>query len=400
MKEFGGFWGAALKNRAGNVGTPVSALLPHVDELWVTGVQGTTGLPVDATLLQRINFPGRLALVAIGKNTHEWPSRDTLNDLVKAAVWQARQKQRITETNIGPDILEQAVAGILKEGRAPRDWFLDHEIRGELAEAISEVAKRNGRPEVVSGGTLTDLIAWRAARLPELKARGITEAQLETALTLLSNKGNPLTGVFAGELGRNLPLVLEEAAKELALPVTGEEAMTAVELLLTGEFFHDAASSIEVTLRTVPQLFLSVPQDVVSLPWRIFGLVKAISDGLIQLPFELPNFVVDLVTSGAPKSPELLTQTLQWLYSNGTFRNAGDLVWELTAPDNESLRLALVIYARAHGVPVTPELLEAARGLFKTEAPDLGPAITEGVKFLTEHYGNRVPEVLKPFLMN
>jgi len=400
MPALSAFWGAALKNKAENIGKPVSELLPLVDELWRSKVEGIAGLPVASELLQKLNFPGRIALLAVGESQRGWPSSNILNDMVEAAVFQALQKQRITETNIQADVLKQAITGILTEGKSPRDWFEAWGVRGEIAEAISEVAKRSGRPDLVSGGTLTDLIAWRTARIPVLKSRGITEAQLETAFTLLTNKENPLSGVFAGDLGQNLPLVLEEAAKELGLPITEEEALTAVELLVTGEFFRDAASSIEVTLRTVPQLLLSVPQDVVSLPWRIFGLANAIVTGLIQLPGEVPNFIVDLAKSGAPKSPALLTQTLQWLYSNGTFRSAGNLVWELTAPDNESLRLALIVFARAHGVPVTPELLDGARELFRTDAPDLGPAIQEGVKFLKERYGERVPEVFKPFLTN
>jgi hypothetical protein len=400
MPALNAFWGTALKNKAGNIGKPVSELLPLLDELWKSNVQGVAGLPGASELLQKFNFPGRIALLTIGQSPRAWPTSNTLNDLIEAAVVQALQKQRIMETNIQSDILTRAITGIFAEGRSPRDWFEEWGVRGELAETIGEVAKRHGFPDLVSGGTFTDLIVWRTARLPALKSRGIPEAQLATAFTLLTNHGNPLTGLFAGDLGQNLPLVLEEAAKELALPLTEEEARTAVELLLTGEFFRDAAASIQATLQAVPQLLLSAPQDVVSLPWRIFGLANAIVTGLIKLPGEAPHFVLDLVKSGAPKSPALLTQTLQWLYSNGTFRSASDLVWELTAPDNESLRLALIVFARAHGVPVTPELLDGARMLFRTDTPELGPVIQEGVNFLKERFGDRVLESFKPFLMN
>jgi len=47
---------------------------------------------------------------------------------------------------------------------------------------------------------------------------------------------------------------------------------------------------------------------------------------------------------------------------------------------------------------MTPQLLDAARGLFNEQVPDLGSSITDGVKFLTQRYGYRVPEVLKHFL--
>jgi hypothetical protein len=398
MQAFSGFWGGALKNKAGNIGKSVGELVPLVDELWRNGVQGIEGLSVAGDLLQKINFPGRLALLAVGKRKKGQLTNDTVSALIEPIALQAYQKSRIKQAGITRDALKGLAEAILNKGETAREY--DWEIRGEVAEAISEVAKRHGLSDVVSGGTLTDLIAWRAARIPALKERGITEVHIENALTLLANKENPLTGAVAGNLGQNLPLALEEVAKEIGVPITGEDALTAVELLLTGEFFRDAASSIEVTLRRVPQVLISVPSDAVRLPWRIFGLAKAIVDGLIQIPGEAPQFIKDLVTDGSPKSPALLTETLQWLYSNGSFRNAADLVWELTAPDNESLRFALLFFASMHGVRVTPELLDGAREIFRTDTPSLGPAIKEGMTFLTDRYGKRVPEILKPFLTN
>jgi hypothetical protein len=169
MPALSAFWGTALKNKAGNIGRPVSELIPLVDELWKSKVQGVVGLPVAGEFLQNLNFPGRIALLAVGKSKRGWPSRNTLNDLVEAAVLQALQKQRITEANIQADILKQAITGILTEGKSPQDRFGEWGVRGEIAEAISEVAKRNGLPDLVSGGTLADLIAWRCARIPALK---------------------------------------------------------------------------------------------------------------------------------------------------------------------------------------------------------------------------------------
>jgi hypothetical protein len=106
-----------------------------------------------------------------------------------------------------------------------------------------------------------------------------------------------------------------------------------------------------VVLRTVPKLLLEAPQDVITLPGRVFGLVKALSEGMLDVPTDLQALLTAIVTSETPKSPVLLQKALDALYDFGTFRSAADLVWELTAPDNQSLRLALLLFARANGVP-------------------------------------------------
>lgn len=148
-----------MKNKAGNIGRPVGELLPLVDELWRKGVQEITGLPVANELLQNINFPGRMVLLAIGTSPGGWLSNDTVAALVEAITRQVYEKSGIKEAGISADKLKEIVEGILNAGKTPRDWFLGWEIRGELAKRISEEAKQNGLPDLVSGGTLTDLLA-------------------------------------------------------------------------------------------------------------------------------------------------------------------------------------------------------------------------------------------------
>lgn len=398
MKGFTGFWEVAIQKKDGPV-TSIAQLVPQVDELWKKGVKGLAGLSVPTEVLEKIHFPGQLALLALGKRDSTPFSTVSLEGFVEAVVRQAHQRPRMTETNVTRDILTKAVEGIVQHGTSPQHWFLDRGVRGELAETISEVATRTGFPALVNGELLGDLVIAKGVRLPEFQAAGITDRHIQAALTLLGGKGNPLSGLSAGNLGDNLPLVVEHVAKELAFPVTREEAITAGELLVTGEFFHDATSSLQVTLRTVPKLLLEAPRDVITLPGRVFGLVKALSEGMLAGPTDLQAILKAIVTSETPKSPALLQKALDALYDFGTFRNAANLVWELTAPDNQSLRLALLLFARANGVPVTPEHLEAARALFKTDSPDLGPTIVSGVKFLEERYGGQIGGVLKHLLI-
>jgi len=56
--------------------------------------------------------------------------------------------------------------------------------------------------------------------------------------------------------------------------------------------------------------------------------------------------------------------------------------------DNETARLAILIYARVHGIPLTPEGLDALHdGPLASRDPDLGPVLAAGVRVLTTRRG-------------
>ncbi|NOT57900.1 MAG: hypothetical protein HOP18_25130 [Deltaproteobacteria bacterium] len=392
------FWRDALTNRAKNIGRPAKDLLPQIDDGWRQALQGLPALPLERPLLEQFNFPGRLALLATGTIASGAPAGFVTPELLQHLVQRAWDDPQIAAKVFSKEYLGKALEGILKRGEAPREWFLDREIRGELANAISSLTRERKIPLALTGDLLVDLLARKVARNPNLAELRISEDHVEDVLRLLAGKGNPFSGALPDHLGRLLPLVLEEAGGEFGIPVTPEDANAAVRLLLTGEFFQDAKYSVEVTLRTVPKLLVNAPKDVVKLPGRIFTLVKAMTVGVIHFPLEFPSFVRELAQSGNPPSSALLSQTLDWLYDTGTFRTAADLVWQLTAPDNESLRLALLAFARVNGAPVTAAHLDAVREIFHTDAPNLQPAITEGVKFLRTRFADRLPDMLTSFV--
>ncbi|MBI3799299.1 MAG: hypothetical protein HY268_20330 [Deltaproteobacteria bacterium] len=390
MNGFDRFWRLALERKSRGEGQSADKLLPQVDALW----PGSVTIPGLSEDLRHFNFPGKLALLATGKLENPQPR---LDDFIKRAAQLAMGKQGIIETNIQLEAVTGALEGILRQGGLSEMFFAAPEVRKELAEAVNEVAKGGGFSEQLSGELLLDLLAWKAA--PALgKGRSADEVEpVKAAFKEVFAGSGPVEGMFAGEAGTTLlGKGLAAAVKELGLSVDEEEALTAVRLLSTGEFLNDAANSIATTLKTVPEVILNVPGDVISLPWRLFGLAKGIVDGLIQLPGELPEDLRKLAALQAPNSPALLTNTLDWLYTNGTFRSAAHLVWELTAPDNESLRLALILFARSRGVPVTEKELDAVRKLFDTDNPTLQPVLEAGITFLKERYAGRLEAVLQP----
>ena len=99
--------------------------------------------------------------------------------------------------------------------------------------------------------------------------------------------------------------------------------------------------------------------------------------------------VGDLRDGQLDHAPALMTHTLRWLYGAASVKSVADMMATLLAPENESFRLALVLYARANGIPLEPEHLDALRtSVFDTEAPDLGPLLVVGVTELRERYGD------------
>src|SRR5262249_6961956 len=142
-----------------------------------------------------------LALLATGKLANPHPRVD---DFIRSAAQLAMGRRRIIEANIRLDAVTQALDGILKEGGPSETFFAAPEIRKELAEAVSEVAKGGGFSEQLSGELLLDLLAWQAA--PTLGVDRSAEAiqPLKDALKDLGAGRQPADGLFAGEAGRAL----------------------------------------------------------------------------------------------------------------------------------------------------------------------------------------------------
>ncbi|MGH7348980.1 MAG: hypothetical protein ACREI6_03110, partial [Candidatus Rokuibacteriota bacterium] len=83
------------------------------------------------------------------------------------------------------------------------------------------------------------------------------------------------------------------------------------------------------------------------------------------------------------------TNTLRWLYGQATAAAVAEAVRRIIARDNETARLAILIYARAHGIPLTSEGLDALHdGPLDSGDPDLGPALAAGVQALTAQRGS------------
>jgi hypothetical protein len=172
------------------------------------------------------------------------------------------------------------------------------------------------------------------------------------------------------------------------LPVTPEEAAQVLELLRSGEFFSDAAGTTSAVIQLTRELPRALVRDVPRTPGRLDELGEALVRDGIDAFGHVSQVAADLLDGHLDRPPSPLTNTLRWLYGNAAATAVAETVRKIIGRDNETARLAILIYARAHGIPLTPEGLDALRdGPLDSHDPDLGPALAAGVEALTARHG-------------
>ena len=172
------------------------------------------------------------------------------------------------------------------------------------------------------------------------------------------------------------------------LPVTPEEAAKVLELLRSGEFFSDAAGTTSAVVQLTQELPQALVRDIPRTPSRLGELGEALARDGADAFGHVSQLAADLLDGHLDRPPSPLTNTLRWLYGNAAAAAVAETVRRIIARDNETARLAILIYARAHGIPLTPEGLDALHdGPFNPQDPDLGPALAAGVKTLTAQRG-------------
>ena len=172
------------------------------------------------------------------------------------------------------------------------------------------------------------------------------------------------------------------------LPVTPEEAAQVLRLLRSGEFFNDAAGTTSAVIQLTRELPRALVRDVPRTPDRLDELGDALVRDGADAFGHISEVAADLLDGHLDRPPSPLTNTLRWLYGHAAATAVAETVRRIIARDNETARLAILIYARAHGIPLTPEALDALHdGPLNPQDPDLGPALAAGVQALTAQRG-------------
>lgn len=184
--------------------------------------------------------------------------------------------------------------------------------------------------------------------------------------------------------------ILEKAVDGLAAKagtsVTPELARDVARLLTTGEFFRDVGDATAAVVFEVRGLPLALRRDMRS-PQRVGRVVIAMLQDVGLGVFDVPRIFKDLSHDGKLDDPPvILGRTLRVLYSFATIGSTAETIQELIKPENESVRLAIVIYARANGFPIEDRDLDTVREtLFDPDHPDLGPALGRAIGQLAKN---------------
>jgi hypothetical protein len=153
-------------------------------------------------------------------------------------------------------------------------------------------------------------------------------------------------------------------------------------LLSNGEFFRDIGSTTAATLSTVRALPLAVAEDIRWSP-RAIRLLFALRRDLRGTPASAWKLFAQLRDGELDDPPAVLSDTLGVLYETASIAAISEMIRTLLAKDNETFRLAIVLYARAAGIPIEEVDLDILReSAFNTDEPDLGPTLVRAVERL------------------
>ena len=168
------------------------------------------------------------------------------------------------------------------------------------------------------------------------------------------------------------------------LPVTPEQVREVTTVLRSpGTIAVDLVDTTDAMLDSLPGLPGALVHDVVTAPVRHWHLVR----GLV-------TDTVELVTPPAGTPRGLFRHTLRALHRSRTFTTAAHAVRRVTQPSNRTARLAIVLTARAHGVPAQAEHLDLLHRAIDRDDPDLAPLVKAVVETLARMYGRDAVRLL------
>jgi len=109
---------------------------------------------------------------------------------------------------------------------------------------------------------------------------------------------------------------------------------------------------------------------------------------LLDLLRSIPQVAADLRDGKLDRPPPTMARALAVLYGFATVGEIRDLLKRLLAPENRSVRLALLLYARTNGFDVEEHDLDVVyKSLLAGDRPDLGPVLADALEFLEKRYG-------------
>jgi hypothetical protein len=184
----------------------------------------------------------------------------------------------------------------------------------------------------------------------------------------------------------NIQAMLTSLGTRQGVPITAAEAQDVVTLLTTGELFEDLGTGLAAAVRLGPQAPAALVEDVLALPELPQDLVAAIRRDFHDDPSRSPREVLVALRDGR-LDRKVMSNTLPVLLGLAAPQAVVDTLRTLIAPENRTLRLAVVVYARLHGVDIDVEDLDAVYRAIDPTNPDLSSLFAQGLTRIRDKYG-------------
>ena len=150
----------------------------------------------------------------------------------------------------------------------------------------------------------------------------------------------------------------------------------------------DVATGLRGALLLAPRLPLAVTRDALALPELPRAVVDAIHADLRDDAPRTPRDVItDLRDGRLDGRRRILTNTLRVLLGRAAPGVLVETIQGLIGPENQTLRLAVLVYARTQGIDLDEKDLDALCALDPAN-PDLGVFLDRGLERVTSVYGD------------
>jgi hypothetical protein len=167
------------------------------------------------------------------------------------------------------------------------------------------------------------------------------------------------------------------------LPLTPAQAREVAGLLQApGVVLHEVADGGGALLHVLPGLPDALVHDLLTMPSRHLAVVHGVITDVLEL---------DRAVRG---EGGLFRHTFRALHRAKTLSTAAAVVDRLLQPGNRTTRLAVVLTARYHGLPLEDADLDAVRRALDRESPDAGPLLARAIERLAQAYGRDALSVL------
>ncbi|MCK5355842.1 MAG: hypothetical protein KAJ63_12030, partial [Methyloprofundus sp.] len=178
-------------------------------------------------------------------------------------------------------------------------------------------------------------------------------------------------------------VVIERAGNSLPLPP--DEAERAYKLIKSGEIVQDIFYTLNIILEliTKPDRFSNLDDSFKNHLEILINLPNSIiSDLNPKTAFDRVSIQIEQAKSHQSiNDPEILDNTLETLYSDPEVGEMIQVMNVLLAPENETFRIALLVYARLNGVNLEQKDIDQVRQtILNKDNPKLGSLLAYLIK--------------------